>query len=96
MPSGTCVGNLNFYAPGPNSNVPVGAWGVLMAPKSTSSTIIGTLNKAAALAEPEVRGGFLKQSFHPAPMAPQETAAFLRAGYEKWGKMVREANIKVN
>jgi tripartite-type tricarboxylate transporter receptor subunit TctC len=29
-------------------------------------------------------------------MTPQETAAFLRAEYEKWGKVVREANIKVN
>jgi len=50
--------------------------------------IIGTLNKAVhtALAEPEVHGGFLKQSFHPAPMTPQETAAFLRAEYEKWAR----------
>jgi tripartite-type tricarboxylate transporter receptor subunit TctC len=76
----------------------VGAWGVLTAPKGTSPTIIGTLNKAVhtALAEPEVRGGFLKQSFHPAPMTPLENAAFLRAEYEKWGRVVREANIKVN
>ena len=76
----------------------VGAWGVLMAPKGTPPAIIDTLNKAVrtALAEPEVRDGFLKQSFHPAPMTPQETATFLHAEYDKWARVVREANIKVN
>ena len=76
----------------------VGAWGVLMAPKGTPPAIIDTLNKAVrtALAEPEVRDGFLKQSFHPAPMTPQETAKFLHVEYDKWARVVREANIKVN
>ena len=76
----------------------VGAWGVLMAPKGTPRPIIETLNAAVrtALETPEVRDGFLKQSFHPAPMTPEQTAAFLRAEYEKWGKVVRDANIKVN
>jgi len=76
----------------------VGAWGVLMAPKGTPSAIIDMLNKVVrtALAEPEVRDGFLRQSFHPAPMSPQETAAFLHAEYDKWAKVVRDANIKIN
>ncbi|WP_395714346.1 Bug family tripartite tricarboxylate transporter substrate binding protein [Reyranella sp.] len=76
----------------------VGAWGVLMAPKGTPTAIINTLNQAVrtALALPEVRDGFLRQSFHPAPMTPAETATFLRGEYDKWAKVVREANIKVN
>jgi tripartite-type tricarboxylate transporter receptor subunit TctC len=76
----------------------VGAWGVLMAPKGTPRPIVETLNAAVrtALETPEVRDGFLKQSFHPAPMTPEQTGAFLRAEYEKWGKVVRDANIKVN
>lgn len=76
----------------------VGAWGVLMAPKGTPPAIINTLNRAVrtALALPEVRDGFLRQSFHPAPMTPAETAAFLRSEYDKWAKVVREARIKVN
>jgi tripartite-type tricarboxylate transporter receptor subunit TctC len=76
----------------------VGAWGVLMAPKGTPPAIINTLNRAVrtALALPEVRDGFLRQSFHPAPMTPAETAAFLRSEYDKWAKVVREAHIKVN
>ncbi len=76
----------------------VGAWGVLMAPRGTPSAIIDMLNKVVrtALAEPEVRDGFLRQSFHPAPMSPQETAAFLHAEYDKWAKVVRDANIKIN
>ena len=76
----------------------VGAWGVLMAPKGTPPVLIDTLNKAVrtALAEPAVRDGFLKQSFHPAPMTPQETSKFLHAEYDKWARVVREANIKVN
>jgi|FEC22Drversion2_1045045.scaffolds.fasta_scaffold00752_6 tripartite-type tricarboxylate transporter receptor subunit TctC len=76
----------------------VGAWGVLMAPKGTPPGIITTLNQTvrSALAQPEVRDGFLKQSFHPAPMTPEETAAFMRREYDKWAKVVREANIKAN
>jgi len=76
----------------------VGAWGVLMAPKGTPVAIIATLNQAVhrALAQPEVREGFLKQSFHPAPMTPAETGAFVRAEFEKWGKVVKDAGIKVN
>lgn len=76
----------------------VGAWGVLMAPKGTPRPIVDSLNAAVrkALETPEVRDGFLKQSFHPAPMTPEQTGAFLRAEYEKWAKVVRDANIKVN
>jgi tripartite-type tricarboxylate transporter receptor subunit TctC len=69
-----------------------------MASKGTPRQIIDTLNAAVrkALETPEVRDGFLKQSFHPAPMTPEETSAFLRAEYEKWSKVVRDASIKVN
>ncbi len=76
----------------------VGAWGVLLAPKGTPPAIIATLNNAVhtALAQPEVREGFLKQSFHPAAMTPAQTAAFMRAEYDKWAKVVRDASIKVN
>jgi tripartite-type tricarboxylate transporter receptor subunit TctC len=76
----------------------VGAWGVLMAPKGTPRPIIDQLNAAvrSALETPEVRDGFLKQSFHPAPMTPEQTGAFVRAEYAKWAKVVRDANIKVN
>lgn len=76
----------------------VGAWGVLMAPKGTPRPIIETLNAAVrkALETPEVREGFLKQSFHPAPMTPEQTGTFLRAEYAKWEKVVRDAKIKIN
>jgi tripartite-type tricarboxylate transporter receptor subunit TctC len=76
----------------------VGAWGVLMAPKGTPRPIIDALNAAvrSALETPEVRDGFLKQSFHPAPMSPEQTGAFIRSEYEKWAKVVRDANIKAN
>jgi tripartite-type tricarboxylate transporter receptor subunit TctC len=74
----------------------VGAWGVLMAPKGTPPAVIAMLNATVrtALAQPEVRDGFLKQSFHPAPMTPEQTAAFMRGEHDKWAKVVREANIK--
>jgi quinol monooxygenase YgiN len=64
----------------------------------TSPTIIGTLNKAVhtALAEPEVHGGFLKQSFHPAPMPPAGDRCVPPRRVREMGKVVREANIKVN
>jgi tripartite-type tricarboxylate transporter receptor subunit TctC len=76
----------------------VGAWGVLMAPKGTPRPIVDTLNAAVrkALETPEVRDGVLKQSFHPAPMTPEQTGAFVRAEYAKWEKVVRDANIKAN
>ena len=76
----------------------VGAWGVLVAPRETPPAIVATLNEAVrqTLAQPEVRDGFLRASFHPAPMTPAETAAFMRAEYDKWARVVRDANIKAN
>ena len=42
----------------------------------------------------ELRASLAAMGGEPAPGTPAETAEFLRAEYARWGKVIREANIK--
>ena len=49
-----------------------------------------------ALKDAELQSAFRAAGVAPTLMAPQELAAFMRAEYEKWGKVVRETGATVN
>jgi tripartite-type tricarboxylate transporter receptor subunit TctC len=51
---------------------------------------------AKALKDPEVQNNFRTGGVEAAWMAPQELNAFMRAEYEKWGKVVRDTGATVN
>jgi tripartite-type tricarboxylate transporter receptor subunit TctC len=51
---------------------------------------------AKALREPEVQSNFRSGGVEAAWMGPQELNAFMRAEYEKWGRVVRETGATVN
>jgi tripartite-type tricarboxylate transporter receptor subunit TctC len=51
---------------------------------------------AKALREPEVQTNFRSGGVEAAWMGPQELNAFMRAEYEKWGRVVRETGATVN
>jgi tripartite-type tricarboxylate transporter receptor subunit TctC len=51
---------------------------------------------AKALRDPEVRNNFRTGGVEATWMGPQELAAFMRAEYEKWGRVVRETGATVN
>jgi tripartite-type tricarboxylate transporter receptor subunit TctC len=71
-------------------------WYALLAPAGTPRTIIDRLNAESVkvMATPETRASLAAMGGEPAGSTPEQTAEFLRAEYARWGKVIREANIK--
>ncbi len=72
-------------------------WNVLIAPAGTPEPIVARLNAAlvAAMDDATVLGQFDGQGLVPVKMTPRETADFVRREREKWGRVVRAANLKL-
>jgi tripartite-type tricarboxylate transporter receptor subunit TctC len=72
-------------------------WGVC-APKNTPAQIIGTLNKEinAALASPMMKARFADLGSTVFPTSPAAFGTFIADETEKWGKVVRAANISAD
>ena len=71
-------------------------WYALLAPAGTPRAIIERLNAESVkvMGTPETRASLTAMGGEPAPGTPEQTAEFLRAEYARWGKVIREANIK--
>ena len=48
------------------------------------------------LAQPDVKDLLLKQGAEPLPMSDAAFRDLLKTEYERWGKVIREAKIKVD
>src|ERR1700682_2249828 len=72
-------------------------WYGISAPKGTPPEIVDTLNKAvgAALADPRMKPRIAELGATPMPMSPAEFGKLLADETEKWGKVVKFANISV-
>jgi tripartite-type tricarboxylate transporter receptor subunit TctC len=70
-------------------------WG-LGAPRNTPVEIIDKLNKEinAALAEPKLKGRFTEMGISALAGSPADFGKLITAETEKWGKVVKFANIK--
>jgi tripartite-type tricarboxylate transporter receptor subunit TctC len=75
----------------------VSIWYGIAAPKGTPPEIIGTLNRAvnAVLANPKLQARLTELGGEPMPMAPAEFGKLVADETEKWAKVIRAANIKV-
>jgi tripartite-type tricarboxylate transporter receptor subunit TctC len=73
-------------------------WGGIGAPKNTPVEIIDKLNREvnAALADPVMKMRLADFGSLPAPRTPTEFSKFIADETEKWGKVVRFANLKPN
>ena len=73
-------------------------WGMLLAPAGTPKEIVERLasEAAKALRSEDLRAKFDKLGTIPVGNSPQEAAAFLQAEVEKWGKVVRDADVKID
>ena len=73
-------------------------WLNLAAPSGTPAEIVQRLytETAKALQDAELQQNFRAAGVEASPMSPQELAGFLRAEYEKWGKVVRATGATVN
>jgi tripartite-type tricarboxylate transporter receptor subunit TctC len=74
------------------------AWQGLGVPKNTPAAIADRLNKQinAALVDPRMKTQLAGIGAVPTPMTPAEFGKFIATETEKWGKVVRAANIKVD
>jgi len=72
-------------------------WHGVGAPKNTPPAVIDRLNKEinAGLADPKLKARFADLGAAVFPSSPAEFGKFTAEQIEKWGKVVRAANIKV-
>ncbi|HKB53403.1 MAG TPA: tripartite tricarboxylate transporter substrate binding protein [Ramlibacter sp.] len=80
--------------PGYNASV----WLALLAPAGTPPGIVKRLNGevAKALAEPDTKKALFDAGVEPTPSTPEEMAAYMTEELARWGKVVKEAGIKVD
>jgi len=73
-------------------------WVALLAPAATPANIVQRLyaETGNALKDPEMQQSLRAAGIAPSPLEPQELGAFLRAEYEKWGRVVRETGATIN
>ena len=71
-------------------------WYALFAPARTPAPVIAKLNAAvnAVLKDPETAKKLIEAGADPAAGTPEQLAEFLKSELERWGKVVREKNIK--
>jgi tripartite-type tricarboxylate transporter receptor subunit TctC len=74
------------------------AWHGLFAPAGTPQAVIDkwAADTARVLAMPEVREKLAAIGLEPIGNSPAEFAAIVRRDHEKWGKVIRDANIKLD
>ena len=73
-------------------------WYPMMAPAGTPKDLIARLNTEAikALNAPDVREKLLAQGLIPTPMSPEQLGQFIREDYDRWAKVIKAANVKLD
>jgi tripartite-type tricarboxylate transporter receptor subunit TctC len=73
-------------------------WVALLAPAATPGEIVQRLHAEIdrSLQDPELARSLRTAGIAPALLGPHETGAFLRAEYDKWGRVVRETGATIN
>jgi tripartite-type tricarboxylate transporter receptor subunit TctC len=72
-------------------------WYGLAAPKGTPPDVVEKLNRAVnlALRDSAVQARLTELGGEPMPMTPAEFGKLVNDETEKWGKVIRAANIKM-
>ena len=73
-------------------------WLNISGPAGLPADIVQRLNSeiTKALQDPEVQKNFRSAGVDPTSMGPQELERFMRAEYDKWGKVVKDTGATVN
>ncbi len=73
-------------------------WYGVIAPAATPRDTIAKLNAAIvrALGSPDVLNRIQALGQYPAPSTPAEFAEYIRADYERWGKVVKASGAKMD
>jgi tripartite-type tricarboxylate transporter receptor subunit TctC len=72
-------------------------WASIVAPVGTPPDLVERISAdiRQALGDPQVRADFIARGGLPAPSTPKELAEFLRAETQKWTKLAKDANIRL-
>jgi tripartite-type tricarboxylate transporter receptor subunit TctC len=75
----------------------VSEWVGVGAPRNTPAEIVDKLNKEinAGLADPKLKARFADLGAAVFPSSPTDFGKFIADETEKWGKVIRAANIKL-
>jgi len=92
MPDVPTIAESGF--PGFEANV----WHAFIAPKGTPAAVVARLNADIhkALADPEVKERLAALGAEVSPSTPEELATLVRSEHERYGRLIRDANIKAN
>jgi tripartite-type tricarboxylate transporter receptor subunit TctC len=73
------------------------SWVGMLVPAGAPKELVARYSAGArkALADPEVRGKLEAQGFEIVGSGPEEFLAFARAESDKWAKVIRDYNIRV-
>jgi len=73
-------------------------WFGVVAPAGTPTAIINRLNAeiTAALNDEQIKTSMRNLGVEPAPTRPEAFDAYIRSETQKWGKVIRQANIKID
>jgi tripartite-type tricarboxylate transporter receptor subunit TctC len=76
----------------------VGSWYALLAPRGTPAAVVNRLNEELnrALAKAEVRERVLKLGAEPEGGTPERLTQQIRTELDRWGTVIREANVKLD
>jgi tripartite-type tricarboxylate transporter receptor subunit TctC len=74
------------------------AWFAIVAPPKTPAAIVDKINADvnAALRERDIRERLAQLSAEPIGGTPQATAAYMREEIERWAKLIKAANVKLD
>jgi tripartite-type tricarboxylate transporter receptor subunit TctC len=74
------------------------AWFAIVAPPKTPEAIVDKINADmnAALRERDIRERLAQLSAEPIGGTPQATAAYMREEIERWAKVIKAANVKLD
>jgi tripartite-type tricarboxylate transporter receptor subunit TctC len=87
------VPTISEFVPGYEASV----WHGLVAPKNTRNEIVDKIHKEidAALADPKIVARLAGVGSIPKSMTPADFGKFIAEETEKWGKVIRANNIRV-
>jgi tripartite-type tricarboxylate transporter receptor subunit TctC len=74
------------------------AWFAIVAPPKTPAAIVDKINADMneALRERDIRERLAQLSAEPIGGTPQATAAYMREEVERWAKVIKTANVKLD
>jgi len=74
-----------------------GSWVGFLAPARTPAAIVTRLSTEVAniLKDPDIRGKLTEQAMDIVGSTPAQFGAFVRSEHDKWGKLIRDANLNI-